>query len=62
MSRHVSPSTNRPYGVLLVTRVWGTSRATIYRHRQCDATRPGGGPARLGPWRTRRCSQRSAGC
>ena len=49
MSRHVSPSTNRPYGVLLVTRVWGTSRATIYRHRQCDATRPRRRPGPLGP-------------
>jgi hypothetical protein len=33
MSRHVSPSTNRSYGVLRVTRLWGTSRATVYRHR-----------------------------
>ena len=49
MSRHVSPSTNRPYGVLLVTRVWGTSRATIYRYRQCDATRPRRRPGPLGP-------------
>ena len=36
MSRHVSPSTNRSYGVLRVTRVWGTSRATLYRHRRRD--------------------------
>ena len=33
MSRQVSPSANRSYGVLRVTRVWGTSRATLYRHR-----------------------------
>jgi putative transposase len=36
MSRRVSPSINRSYGVLRVTRVWGTSRATLYRHRQPD--------------------------
>jgi hypothetical protein len=29
MSRHVSPSANRPYEVLRVTRVWDTSRATL---------------------------------
>jgi putative transposase len=36
MSRVVSPSAHRSYGVLGVTRVWGTSRATVYRHRCCD--------------------------
>jgi putative transposase len=36
MSRAVSPSAHRSYGVLQVTRVWGTSRATVYRHRCCD--------------------------
>ena len=45
MSRQVSTSANRSYGVLRVTRVWGTSRATLYRHRRCDETgrrhRPG---------------------
>jgi putative transposase len=34
MSRQVSPSAHRPYGVLRVTRVWGTSRATLYRRRR----------------------------
>ena len=34
MSRHVSPSTDRPYGVLRVTRLWGVSRATVYRQRR----------------------------
>ena len=60
MSRQVSPSAKRPYGVLRVTRVWGTSRATLYRHRR--ATRPGPG-RRPGPrvrCRTRRWSRRSA--
>jgi putative transposase len=34
MSRRVSPSTDRAYGLQRVARVWGTSRATVYRHRR----------------------------
>jgi putative transposase len=49
MSRQVSTSANRPYGVLWVTRVWGTSRATLYRHRRCDETGPRHRPGPLGP-------------
>jgi putative transposase len=49
MSRRVSPSTNQFYGVLLVTRVWGTSRATVYRHRRCDQPSPRRRPGPLGP-------------
>jgi putative transposase len=45
MSHQVSPSAHRPYGVLRVTRVWGTSRATLYRRRRrCEPSlrrRPG---------------------
>src|SRR3954452_285867 len=33
MSRQVSPSTDRIYGLQRVTRIWGVSRATVYRHR-----------------------------
>jgi putative transposase len=33
MSRRVSPSTDEVYGVERVTRLWGVSRATVYRHR-----------------------------
>ncbi len=33
MSRRVSPSTEQVYGLERVTRVWGVSRATVYRHR-----------------------------
>jgi putative transposase len=33
MSRLVSPSTDQVYGLQRVTRIWGVSRATIYRHR-----------------------------
>ncbi len=44
MSRQVSPSTERVYGLQRVTRIWGVSRATIYRHRHPAAVtrkRPG---------------------
>jgi transposase InsO family protein len=45
MSRQVSPSTERVYGLQRVTRIWGVSRATIYRHRHPAAAvarkRPG---------------------
>ena len=33
MSRVVSPSANRSYGIALVSRLWRVARATIYRHR-----------------------------
>jgi putative transposase len=49
MSRQVSPSTNRPYEVLRVTRVWDTSRATLYRHRRGDELGPRRRPGPLGP-------------
>ena len=45
MSRRVSPSTNQVYGLQQVTRIWGVSRATVYRHRQqpeaSERRRPG---------------------
>ena len=44
MSRQVSPSTNQAYGLQRVTRVWGVSRATIYRHRQGPVARSRPGP------------------
>jgi putative transposase len=49
MSRQVSPSTSRPYEVLRVTRVWDTSRATLYRHRRCNEPGPRRRPGPLGP-------------
>ena len=49
MSLVASPSTSRTYGVLRVTRVWGASRATVYRHRRCDEPRPRRRPGPLGP-------------
>jgi putative transposase len=33
MSRQASPSTSRLYGLERVTRLWGVSRATVYRQR-----------------------------
>ena len=36
MSRRVSPATGQAYGLQRVTRIWGVSRATIYRHRRCS--------------------------
>jgi putative transposase len=45
MSYQVSPSTDQVYGLQRVTRIWGVSRATIYRRRQRSAAierrRPG---------------------
>src|SRR5688572_8115406 len=34
MSQRVSPATDQVYGLQRVTRVWGISRATVYRHRR----------------------------
>jgi putative transposase len=36
MSRRASPSTGRVYGLQRVARLWGLSRATVYRHRRPD--------------------------
>ena len=44
MSRQVSPSTDQVYGLLRVTRLWGISRATIYRHRLEPIARKKPGP------------------
>jgi putative transposase len=46
MSRRVSPSTGKVYGVERVTRLWGVSRATVYRHRHGSG---GTAPKRPGP-------------
>ncbi len=47
MSRQASPSTGQAYGLLRVTRVWGVSRATLYRQRHPAAT--AGARKRPGP-------------
>jgi transposase InsO family protein len=49
MSRHVSPSTNRPYGLLRVTQLWRTARATVYRQRRHDVPPPRRRPGPVGP-------------
>src|SRR4051794_13260957 len=45
MSRRISPSTDQVYGLQRVTRIWGVSRATVYRHRHrseaLERRRPG---------------------
>ena len=45
MSRRVSPSTDKIYGLQRVARLWGVSRATLYRHRRparvAERKRPG---------------------
>ena len=45
MSRQVSPSTDKVYGLQRVRRCWGVARATIYRHRHptqaVERKRPG---------------------
>ena len=49
MSRRVSPSPSRAYGILRVARLWGTSRATLYRHRRCDQPGSRRRPGPVGP-------------
>jgi putative transposase len=46
MSRQVSPSTTKAYGLQRVTRLWGVARATVYRQRRRsdDTTRRRPGP------------------
>jgi putative transposase len=49
MSCTVSPSSRRRYGMLRVTRVWGVSRATVYRHRKQGEPRSRRRPGPHGP-------------
>jgi transposase InsO family protein len=46
MSRIISPSSGKPYGLALVCRAWRTARATVYRHQAPRRTEP---PQRRGP-------------
>jgi putative transposase len=48
MSRAVSPSVDRMYGLVRVARCWSVSRATVYRHRQAPAG-PKRRPGPVGP-------------
>jgi putative transposase len=44
MSRQASPATGQADGLQRVTRIWGASRATIYRHRHGSEARRRPGP------------------
>src|SRR3954463_6866268 len=46
MSRTVSPSSGKPYGLARVCRVWRASRASVYRHLSSSRPKP---PRRPGP-------------
>ena len=48
MSRAVSPSAARVYGLARVARCWKVSRASLYRHRQA-APASGRRPGPVGP-------------
>jgi hypothetical protein len=45
MGQAISPSTNRPYGLERVCKVWGIARASIYRRLR----QPGTPPQKRGP-------------
>ena len=49
MSRTVSPTSGRPYGLARVCRVWRAARATIYRHLAPPRTEPPRRPGPVGP-------------
>ncbi len=46
MSRTISASSGKPYGVARVCRIWHAARATLYRHRRPGPAEP---PRRRGP-------------
>jgi putative transposase len=49
MSRQVSPFTSRAHGILQVARLWGISRATLYRQRRCEQPGSRRRPGPVGP-------------
>src|SRR3982751_701690 len=49
MSRTLSPSNGRPYGLARVCRVWRAARATIYRHLSSSRPEPPRRPGPVGP-------------
>src|SRR5215210_7377674 len=49
MSRTLSPSSGRPYGLARVCRVWRAARATVYRHLSSSRPEPPQRPGPVGP-------------
>ena len=49
MRAAISPSSGKPYGMAPVCRVWGTARATVYRHRVPAGPEPRRRPGPVGP-------------
>jgi putative transposase len=49
MSRTISASSRKPYGLALVCRIWRAPRATVYRHREPPRTEPPRRPGPVGP-------------
>ena len=49
MSRTLSPASGRPYGLARVCRVWGASRASVYRHLSSSRPKPPRRPGPVGP-------------
>ena len=49
MSRTLSPSSGRPYGLARVCRVWRASRASVYRHLSSFRPKPSRRPGPVGP-------------
>ena len=49
MSRAISPSSGKSYGLALVCRVWRIPRATVYRHREPLRPEPPRRPGPVGP-------------
>ncbi len=49
MSRTISPSSRKPYGLALVCRIWRPARATVYRRRLPPRVEPPRRPGPVGP-------------
>jgi putative transposase len=49
VSRAISPSSGKPYGLAQVCRVWRAARATVYRRRLPARTEPPRRPGPVGP-------------
>ena len=60
MSRTLSPSSGKPYGLARVCRVWRASRASVYRHLSSPGPNRPGVLARSGRCRMPHWWRRSA--